>query len=134
MAIQLGQGAVLKVDTTGSPTYTEVGGQRSLTFNRTQDAVDTTTKSSDLDKECMGGERDSEITVEGIVDQTDAALIVLESAEEDGTVCDCRIEDAAYTYTFDAIVTSFNIDAPKDNVYAYTCTLKRTGTTTKAAV
>lgn len=134
MAIQLGQGAVFKVDTTGSPTYTEVGGQRSMSFNRTQNAVDTTTKSSNLDTTCMGGERGGEITVEGVMDQANAALIVIEDAAGDGTNIDCRLEDDAYTYTFDAIVTSFNMDAPKDDVYAYTFTVKIDGAVTKASV
>lgn len=125
----LGQAGKFAVNLSG--TYTELLGQTGGTVTMSDNAIDTTNKDSDLDQEFAGGERGWEATITGIIDGTDSALDYLEDCIADGTDVDVRLDVNGVRCAGTCVVTAISFEAPKDNVYSYSVSLKGDGALTR---
>lgn len=106
---------------------TVVGGQSGATLNRDTNVIEVTSKESGW-AENLAGVKSWSIDCEGYVVVDDTAYIALEDAWETGTAIEVEIiVPNGSTYTGDAIIESFPLEAPQDDAMTFSLSLKGTG-------
>lgn len=110
---------------------TNIGG-----LNVSVDTIDTSThESADAYKEYVAGMLDAgEVAIAGNV-STAANANIIKTAMETRAECDCIITyptTPAITWTFDGLITGFEMDAPHDGKIGFSGSIKATGKPTIA--
>lgn len=122
-----------KIDVSGTPTDTVVGGQSGATLNRSTNVMEVTSKESGW-TERLAGIKDWSIECEGYVVVSDKAYDALETAWENGDTLSVSIKvPSGNTYTGDVIISDFPLEAPQDDAMTFKLTLQGTGALTKTA-
>lgn len=119
----------------GSPTpvSTVVGGQSGATLNRETNVIEVTSKESGW-AENVAGIKSWSIECDGYVVTGDSAYTALETAWETGATIEVEIKvPAGSTYTGQAIISQFPLEAPQDDAMTFKITLQGTGALTKTA-
>ena len=111
-----------------------LGGQRGATLNRDADTIDVTSKgSTDEWREHESSFKQWSIDADGLIIEDDTAYLALETAFNAGTKVSVVMQTAANnTYTGNAIITSFPVEAPYDDAATYSVSLLGDGALTKA--
>lgn len=113
--------------------YTAVGGQRGATLNRASETIDVSNKVSGDWKKSITGLKEWSVDADGLLMTSDAAYEALETAFMEGTPVDLQIGIGAdLTYSGEAIITDFPIEAPYDDVATYSVSFTGSGALIKA--
>lgn len=123
---------VNKGESTSSPQYVAVGGQRGGKLNRSGDTIDTTTKDDNGWKANRVGLLEWSIDGDGIYISDDEGYQLLEEAFLQKKVVLVKMAVASgIKYSGEAVITDFPLDMPYDNEVTYTVKLQGTGALTK---
>lgn len=119
---------MVNIGTSGTPTYSVIGGQRGATLNRTADEIDTSSKDNNGWGSSLAGLRKWSIEGDGLLYDSDAALTKLEDAFGMGD----EIKVALTTpwgakYEGSAYITDLSIEAPDDAAATIKYTLSGNG-------
>lgn len=126
---------IIKVNTgtAETPVYTSVGGQRGAALNRATETIDSSSKDSNGWQESDVGLKNWGIETDGLLIEDDTAYGKLETAYMASDTVKVQLSTPAEkTYTGDAIITDFPIDAPYDDVATFSISLQGTGALTPA--
>lgn len=116
-----------------TPVYTKVAGQRGGTFTREADTLDMTSKDNFGWSDADYGVLSWSIEGDGLLEEADAGYLKLENAFMAKEVVKVRWQTAGgTTWTGDAIITSFPVEAPYDDSATYSVTLTGKGAPVKA--
>lgn len=136
MATKRGMDFLIKVNTGTDllPVWSTVGGQRGATLNRSSDSMETTYKGTDGFKTFEPGFKEWSIDADGMIVDSDTALDALEAAfaGSDKVKIELVYGDDSTTYSGEAIITDFPIEAPYDDMATYSISLQGTGALTVA--
>jgi TP901-1 family phage major tail protein len=126
-------GAKVKLFIKDATTGTVLAGQRSATLNRDAETIDVTSKDTEGGfTESVQGMKSWSIEADGAYVESDTAYDSLEDAYLAGTEVDCYIEfPSGKKYAGLAIVTSFPLEIPFDDLVSYSLSLQGTGPLTK---
>lgn len=139
---QTGQLHLLYVDTSATPTlladkasatWTLIGGQRGVDFNRTRGTADVTTKDSNYWTESLATNKDAELTLDNLLQKNDAGIEQLRDSYEDGEARLFRLVAGDKIHYFMGLVTEFSTSAPQDDAATLSGTIKPTGEIEDAA-
>lgn len=121
----------INTSTTGTPTYTSVGGQRSATLSLSTNEIDASDKLSDGWAENLAGLRKWSISGNGCGDDADAACAALEAAWLANKQLEVQLETpSGKKYDGLATITDLSYDAPHDDMFTYSITMSGTGALT----
>lgn len=121
---------VVSIDVAGVPT--RVAGQRGATLNRSVETTDRTTKDSDGNKEFGVSFSEWSIEADGLLVESNAALMALEDAFNEKEAIEIElITFAGNKYQGMAFITDLPIEAPHDDEATYSVTFQGTGALTK---
>lgn len=116
----------------GTTVYTTVGGQRKAKLTRSVKDADSTSKDSAGWDENLPTFRGWQIDFDGLLLETDADFLALESAYfNNNQVLIELVTPAGHSYSGTGTLTSFAADGPHDNVATVTATVKGTTVLTK---
>ena len=131
MAHSKGMDFIVSVKSGGG--FVAVAGQRSVSLERNMETMETTTKDSNGYKEFVSGLKDWSISADGVIINSDAGFNALEEAYVSGEEVEIQISTGSSSnYTGKAIITSFPIEAPYDDLATYSLSFQGTGALTKA--
>ena len=135
MATEKGLDILISVNTgtAETPTWTVVAGQRGAELSRSADTFDSTSKDSEGWKDNEAGLKEWSIETDGLLIEDDEGYQALEEAFMNSEKV--KVQFASKTgakYSGMAVVTSFPISAPYDDLVTYTCSLTGAGKLTKA--
>jgi len=120
--------------TEASPVWTEVGGQRNATLNRSKAEINASDKTTQGWERTIGGLKKWSIDADGLYIYDDAGYAALENA----FLTDQRVQvamampDGKKRYGL-AEITDFPIEAPYDDAATYSITLSGAGALNKEA-
>jgi predicted secreted protein len=110
----------------------------SNTFQRTWDLLETTTKDSAGSKEYLVGEGDSEMSLEGKLDETDtnSAYALLAAGDVKSSVAFIHGGTTAGSKTIsgNAVISNVSLNSPLNGIQTWSATLKVTGAITIGVV
>lgn len=130
MAIEKGLDFIVSVKKDAN--FVPVAGQRSVSLERNMETMETTTKDSNGYKEFVSGLKDWTISADGVIVQSDAGFTALEDAYLSGEPVEVQISTGTTNvYKGLAIITSFPIEAPYDDLATYSLSFQGTGALTK---
>lgn len=117
------------------PEFTQVAGQRGGTLNRSHETIDMTSKDGDGWADVEYGQGSWSIDGDGVYSESDVALTAIEDAfmEKAAVKVEWRTP-AGNRYYGDAVITSFPIAAPYNDLATYTLTLTGKGKPQKGTV
>jgi len=119
--------------TSGSPVYTDVGGQRNATLNLNLGEAITTSKDSSNWEESIPTVRDWGIDFDSILLEADAGYAELEDKYFNRTSLQVRLTTAAAnTYIGLCNLSNLSMDTPHDSEASISGSLKGTGPLVKA--
>lgn len=119
--------------TDSEPVYTTVGGQRGASLNRDAETMDTTSKDSQGWSESVPGLKSWSIEADGLLTENDAGYLALEKAYMDGEAVVVNITTAGGNkYEGKAIISSFPLSAPYDDLATFEVSFTGTGALKKA--
>lgn len=128
-----GKNVVLAVyDQTGTDLYA-VGGQQGLTINRSSEKVDTSDKLSGGWASGIAGMKEWSIDTDGGMVVGDPAQAMMEQAFESGTILAIKvvnIKTGKAMYGGFAVISDFSVEAPHDDVVAWSATFEGVGALT----
>lgn len=114
--------------TVETPTWTVVGGQRGAELSRSADTFDSTSKASEGWKEFEAGFKEWSIETDGLLIESDEGLVALEEAYMNSEKVKVQFASTSGAkYSGLAVVSSFPISAPYDDLVTYTCSLTGAG-------
>lgn len=129
---------LLKVDTAGAAdsgtprNYVNVGGQRNLKPAHKVGEADTTDKDSNGWNEAIYTNRGLELSLDALREEGDAGQDALKAAHLARTVIYLRFDTpAGEQYEGRYLITSWEEDAPQDDVVSVSATFKLTGALTE---
>lgn len=123
----------INTGTSGSPVYTDIGGQRNATLNLGLGTTDVTTKDSSNWEESLPTIRNWSIDFDALLLETDTGFLEVEDWYMNRTQLQVRFTTAASnTYTGNVTVTSVSMETPHDGEAVISGTLQGTGALTKA--
>lgn len=132
MAEVTGLSWVFKTDTTGG-TPAQVGGQQGGSLQIGAREIDVSSKDNANWDKIIVGRRNWTLSGDGVVLETDTAWTNLESSALAGTLVDVSVTTpGSNTYSGTGIVTQFDTNAPHDDAYTYSVTIRGNGTLSKA--
>jgi hypothetical protein len=125
----------------GSNSYVTIDGDDvsiyldTASLNKMVETAETTAFGDD-DKEFIPGLRDATLSIGGHWDATQDVFV---ADWDDGAVVECVVVPQGNTggnvdYTFNAILTSYNVDMPVGGRVGWSATLQRSGATTRSTV
>lgn len=121
---------VVMMDVAGVPT--RVAGQRGATLNRSYETTDRTTKDSNGNKEFGVSLSEWSIEADGLLVESNAALMALEDIMSSREPVQIELITAAGNkYQGMAFITDLPIEAPHDDEATYSVTFQGTGALTK---
>jgi TP901-1 family phage major tail protein len=136
MAKIAGVDVLLKVETgvdatSGTVTYTVLGGQSGATLNRSAETIDVTSKDAQGWAESIAGVKSWSIECEGFIVEDDTALTKLEDAFNARTKLKAQIVfPSGKKYEGDVFITDFPMEFPQDDAVTFSVTLQGTGALT----
>jgi TP901-1 family phage major tail protein len=117
--------------TYAAPVWTSIGGQRTLSLGRTADEIETSDKTSAGWKSFLAGLKEWTLEVEVVIEESDNGRQTLEDAYENDTRLDIAVQlDASTIYRGYANITDFSLEAPYDDAWTGSLTLKGDGALT----
>ena len=120
--------------TYAAPTWTTIGGQRTLDLGRSADEIETSDKTSAGWKSFLAGLKEWSLECELMIETSDAGRQAVESAFANDTRLDVAIQlNASNIYRGYANVTEFSLAAPHDDAWSGSLTLKGDGALTPVA-
>ncbi|WP_020007408.1 phage major tail protein, TP901-1 family [Salinicoccus albus] len=124
---QTGVNVLISVETSDGEKQV-IGGQRSATLNREMETIDATHKQLAGWAYSLAGQGSWSIETDGVVLEDDSSLRILNDKFEnkEALVVDFTIPGVD-TYTGDAILTTYPIEAPMDDVLTYSMTFTGQG-------
>ena len=123
------------VDVLISVGETVIGGQRGATLNREVNTIDATHKQVAGLGYSIAGQGSWSIDTDGVLLADDAALDTLEEAFENKEAVKVTwTNPGGKSYTGDAILTSYPIEAPMDDVMTYSMSFQGQGKYKKVPV
>jgi len=128
MAISGSQILLLAQTAAGPPgTYTAIGSQSGIKVSKKQQMLDVTDKSM-IDKQYIGGPRESSITLDAFYVPNDAALAAINTAYKTGTTVVVQVNElgAALEYA-NALISQIDKDAKTNTPATLALTLQITG-------
>lgn len=126
---------LVKINTGTSevPKYTTVAGQRGASLNRDAETMDTTSKDSEGWNESIAGFKSWSVDADGLLTGDDAGYLALETAYMEGeTVLISLTTTGGSKYEGKAIISSFPLSAPYDDLATYEVSFTGTGALTKS--
>ena len=94
MAFKFGKNYRLKIsDMATTPTFSQVGGEGTLSYKATTDKIDISSKDDGQTKSVASGQSDRMITVNGVSNLPDTGLSNVATAFEAGTAVNVQIID-----------------------------------------
>ena len=135
MAIGTGVNGILKINTgtSGSPTYTLIGGQRTATLSFSKSSVDVTNKSDVGWENTLGTTRGITISCEGLIDEADAGFLELRNVFWNNVRDQFQfLTPGGTTFTGTFEMESLDESYPFDDATGYSMSLKSVGAITKA--
>ena len=125
-------------DVHGSDSYVSIDGDNvsvyldQASLDKMVETAETTAFADD-DKEFIAGLRDATLNIGGHWDATGDGFV---ADWDDGAVVACIVGPAGSTaglvrYTFNALITNYSIDMPVGGRVGFSCSLQRTGATTR---
>lgn len=110
--------------TTEVPVYKTVGAQRGASLSRSAETLDATSKESEGWSESLAGLKSWSISTDGLLVLDDEAYGLLEEAFMNSENVLVQIASkSGLKYAGDAIITTFDIDAPYDDLATYSIEL-----------
>ncbi len=120
--------AYINTGTTGSPTWTEIGGQKSASISFKKKTVDITCKGNAGWEDFIGTTRGWSLTIKGLVDEVDAGYLYMEAMFFDNATREFKlVTPVGRTYIGTAEMDSLDDDFPYDSTYDYSVSLKGKG-------
>lgn len=110
-----------------------LAGRKGASMSVSSDTVDTTAADSLGWKEKEYGFKEWSISTDGILTLSDTGYEAIEEALLNGTKLDIEVTRAGKKYTGSCLVTSFEADAPFDDVVSYSINLEGSGPLAKTA-
>lgn len=115
------------------PEYVTVAGQRGASLNRDAETMDTTSKDSQGWNESISGFKSWSIEADGLLTEDDAGFLALEEAYMEGEPVLVSITTAGGNkYDGKAIISSFPLSAPYDDLATFEVSFTGTGALKKA--
>lgn len=132
MAETTGLAWVFKTDTSGG-TPAQIGGQQGGTLRVGAREIDVSSKDNANWDKMIVGRRNWTLEGDGVVLETNTAWTVLEGNALAGQQVDVEIDTpGSNTYSGTGVVTNFEQNAPHDDAYTYSVTIRGNGALTKA--
>lgn len=135
MAYVLGKDVILKVgDGAGSEVFTALGGEGELSWSRSSDEIDLTTKDDDTYKNSSYGLQSISIGVSGKVKLPDTALERVDTVAKSGTpnvnVQIYRRDTSVVIFAGAVAVGNFSCEFPSGGAATYSFAMKNVGAPT----
>jgi TP901-1 family phage major tail protein len=103
--------------------------QRGGTITINTEPIDITSKSSSEWRELLTGIRNAEISLTGVYDATDAQrTTALAAVVTTNTTASVSFTDGSTTFSFSAVITNIQVEAPHDGITTYSYTFQSAGT------
>ncbi len=134
MTIEMGVDVLLKANTgtVDTPTYTEVGGQRSAKLHEERETVDITVKGDAPARNNEYSFYAWSVTCDGLIVPDDTAYAAIKSAIREGTKLMVQIAEGTKTLTGTVLVISQDFEYPYEEGATFSCELKGSGVLTEA--
>jgi TP901-1 family phage major tail protein len=110
----------------GTPAVV-VGGQSSATINRSMEVIETTDKTSNGWVTKIGGIKDWSVEMDAFMVISDAGYLELSNAFKNRSLVDVETEIGGITYTGQALISDFPIEANQDDAVTFSVTLEGSG-------
>jgi TP901-1 family phage major tail protein len=110
----------------GTPAVV-VGGQSSATINRSMEVIETTDKTSNGWVTKIGGIKDWSVEMDAFMVISDAGYLALSNAFKTRSLVDVETEIGGITYTGQALISDFPIEANQDDAVTFSVTLEGSG-------
>jgi TP901-1 family phage major tail protein len=122
----------INTGTTAAPVWTKVAGQRGGTLNRSMDPIDVSNKDDYGWSSALDGVRNWSIDFDCLVSETDAGVLALEDAFNNGDQIMVQMRTpGGHIYQGYGYVTEMTLEAPYDDVATFSGSITGDGALSK---